>query len=205
MTKAAFAIWEKRIAPVFDVTHTVHLVETKAGQVIHQTESSVAAEIPNQKVGRLAELEVNTLICGAISKSLQAMLTAYGIEVIPFVSGDLEEIIQAWLNNELTDSSAFAMPGCRNMGKRRFHKNIDAKQRDGPMERNERGIRGDGQGRRRQGRKGTGVQQQQSKTSTNVPTGTCVCEHCGYSENHKRGMPCVQIKCPQCGAFLTRQ
>lgn len=205
MTKAAFAIWKNRIAPVFDVTRAVHLVETREGLIVHQKESSIAAEIPNQKVGRLAELEVNTLICGAISKSLQAMLTAYGIEVIPFVSGDLDEVIQAWLNNELTDSSVFAMPGCRNAGRHRFSKNTIVKQRDDVMERNTRSNRGGGQGRRGEGRKGTCGQQQRAGAGTKAQTGNCVCQQCGYTENHQRGMPCVQKKCPQCGAFLTRQ
>ena len=120
MTKAAFAIWKNRIAPVFDVTRTVYLIETAAGQIVHQAQSSVAGEIPNQKVGRLAELGVNTLICGAISRPLQAMLMAHGIDVISFISGQLDDVIQAWLNNELIGSSVFSMPGCRNTHRRRY-------------------------------------------------------------------------------------
>jgi hypothetical protein len=35
MTKAAFATWNNRIAPVFDVTRSIQLVETEAGQIVN--------------------------------------------------------------------------------------------------------------------------------------------------------------------------
>ncbi len=34
--------------------------------------------------------------------------------------------------------------------------------------------------------------------------GTCVCPKCGFSVAHQRGVPCYQIKCPECGAVMTR-
>ncbi len=36
-------------------------------------------------------------------------------------------------------------------------------------------------------------------------TGFCVCTACGYREPHERGVPCVQKRCPSCGAALTRE
>ncbi len=82
MTIAAFAIRNNRIAPVFDVTRSVQLVATEDGRISGQTQVSVAGEIPNQRTSRLAELEVCTLVCGAISKPLKAVIRSYGIEVI---------------------------------------------------------------------------------------------------------------------------
>ena len=35
--------------------------------------------------------------------------------------------------------------------------------------------------------------------------GTCVCPSCGKAIEHQRGVPCNQIKCPACGASMTRQ
>ena len=111
--KAAFATWEKRIAPVFDVTRKVHLVETDGNKIIDQRQIGLPGELTNQKVLRLAELGVRTLICGAISNTLQTTITAYGIKVIPFVAGDLLDVIQAWMSGSLTESSKFTMPGSR--------------------------------------------------------------------------------------------
>jgi len=36
------------------------------------------------------------------------------------------------------------------------------------------------------------------------PGGQCVCPSCGTKVSHKRGTPCNQIKCPKCGAMMTR-
>lgn len=36
------------------------------------------------------------------------------------------------------------------------------------------------------------------------PGGECVCPRCGYRIPHIRGSPCFQIRCPQCGSFMTR-
>jgi predicted Fe-Mo cluster-binding NifX family protein len=127
--KAAFAVWKDRIAPVFDVTHTVRLVETDGKQIISQTQAVLAGDLANQKALRLAELEVNTLVCGAISKSLQSMVAAYGIQVIAFVTGDLQEIIQAWIRGKLEGAAQFAMPGCRRSVTGRVHGAYVSKQR----------------------------------------------------------------------------
>jgi len=37
------------------------------------------------------------------------------------------------------------------------------------------------------------------------PGGNCVCPQCGATAPHGRGVPCAQMKCPKCGAAMTRQ
>ena len=36
------------------------------------------------------------------------------------------------------------------------------------------------------------------------PGGQCVCPKCGHKESHERGHPCLEIKCPECGSYMTR-
>ena len=119
MTKAAFATWNDRIAPVFDVARSVQLVEIEDGQIVHQKKIGVTGDMANLKAAGLAELGIDTLVCGAISSSLQTMIAAYGIKVIGFVAGNLQEVIQAWACGRLADSAAFVMPGCRKPGRSR--------------------------------------------------------------------------------------
>jgi predicted Fe-Mo cluster-binding NifX family protein len=109
--KAAFSFWENRIAPVFDVARHILLVETKSGRIISETEETLADTMPVGKAARLAELDVGVLVCGAVSRSLQDMVAAYGIRIIPFVAGDLREVIGAWLAGK-GEIDLFAMPGC---------------------------------------------------------------------------------------------
>lgn len=129
MIKAAFATWNDRIAPVFDVARSIQLVETEAGRIVRRTRASVDSEIPNQKALRLVELQVGTLVCGAISRPVQEMIRSYGIEVIPFVTGNLQEVIQAWLGGKLAGSADYTMPGCRRTGGRLFQKTRRNKRR----------------------------------------------------------------------------
>lgn len=35
--------------------------------------------------------------------------------------------------------------------------------------------------------------------------GRCVCLKCGFSATKKRGIPCMEEKCPHCGAVLLRE
>lgn len=37
------------------------------------------------------------------------------------------------------------------------------------------------------------------------PGGICVCEKCGYEQEHIIGQPCNKIKCPECNAIMQRR
>ena len=37
------------------------------------------------------------------------------------------------------------------------------------------------------------------------PSGQCVCVKCNYTSPKKRGAPCMDEKCPHCGAVLLRK
>ena len=117
--KTAFATWDNRIAPVFDIARQIHIVEAESGRIVAETEEVLADDLPVQKALRLAELGAGTLVCGAISRLLQDMVASYGIRVIPFVAGDLRDVVQAWLSDNL-EHDAFAMPGCCGRRGRRF-------------------------------------------------------------------------------------
>ena len=117
--KAAFATWNNRIAPVFDVAPVVSIVEAKDGRLVGEAKEAYVDGMPMTRVLRLAELGVGTLVCGAISRPLHDMVTSQGIRLIPFVAGDLDKVVRAWLNGELV-GDAFAMPGCCRRRRHRF-------------------------------------------------------------------------------------
>jgi len=118
--KAAFATWNNRIAPVFDVTREVRVVESRSGKPVGVTTEAQLDGPPLARALCLAELGVGTLVCGAISRPLWDLVANQGIRVIPFVAGDVESVVQAWLNGELV-GDAFAMPGCCRRRRHRFH------------------------------------------------------------------------------------
>ncbi len=194
--KIALTSWQNRIAPVFDVAQKLLLLEVEAGQILKRSCATLPGQLPFQKVLRLVELEIEILICGAVSRPLLAMITGYGIKVIPFVAGDLITVTRAWLEGDL-EKGKFHMPGCRNRGKIRHHAIGDTYKEGSAMNAQNRG--GNGQsGGRRQGQGGRGGRRP-------GPGGFCVCPQCGQTEAHQQGVPCMDHKCPSCGATMTRQ
>ncbi len=37
------------------------------------------------------------------------------------------------------------------------------------------------------------------------PGGSCICPQCGMKVPHQPGVPCFQVKCPQCGTNMVRE
>ncbi len=187
--KTAFAYWEKRIAPVFDTARQLHVVEVKAGRIVAETKEVLADNLPVQKAITLTELGIGTLVCGAISRPLREMVAAYGIKVIPFVAGALNEVIQAWLIGKL-GRDTFAMPGCCGRSRRQRRKLGGINKEEHSMNRKRRGEmdQGLGQGQRRSCAGGPKIMDAVS---------VCLCPKCGHSLPHQRGVPCTQALCPK--------
>ena len=110
--KVAFAIWNKRIAPVFDTAREVLVVDVSEGKIVNEfCEKLSATSSIQERLDRLRSVGVELLVCGAVSRFVKDQVETQGIEVHAFVSGDVREVIQAWLNNEI-DRDAYVMPGC---------------------------------------------------------------------------------------------
>ena len=56
---------------------------------------------------------------GGISWSLASMLRASNIELIPFVTGSVDEVLNAYFNNQLTKPQ-FLQPGCEQGARKGF-------------------------------------------------------------------------------------
>lgn len=107
---------ENRVSPVFDVAQSVLLVEFDAGKELRRRTFELQSQDLARRVAEVSGHGVKVLICGAISRPLEAMLVAAGIRVIPQTCGFVEEVVQAFIAGRLNDR-AFLMPGC--CGRRR--------------------------------------------------------------------------------------
>lgn len=103
---------EDCISPLFDVSKRVWLGERlpdgayEAGDTLE-----VAASDGESKIKLLSARGVELLLCGAISRCLEAYARSYGIEVEPFLCGPMKAIL-----DDLAKDNAIKpdkrMPGC---------------------------------------------------------------------------------------------
>ena len=109
--KIAIPTWQGRVSPVFDSSQQMLVVDVSDGAEIGRSEQPLRGDLPPQRAACLSRLGVDVLICGAISRPLAGMIAASGITLMPFVSGECDEVLGAYLRGELP-SPQFLMPGC---------------------------------------------------------------------------------------------
>ena len=109
--KLALTVCENRISPLFDCARMLLIVDivdrTSTGrhfEVLHY-------ESPFFRAAKLSDLGVKVLICGAVSDQFANIIETYGIRIVPFVAGAVDEVLDAYLTVGLSDSK-FRMPGC---------------------------------------------------------------------------------------------
>lgn len=104
---------------MLDVARRLLLVEVEDGRVSDRREELLPGVSPPAQVERLAALAPQVLICGAISQAMVALLAGLPMQVLPFVAGETETVLQAWLDGSLA-SPGLAMPGCCGRRRRGF-------------------------------------------------------------------------------------
>jgi len=110
MGRVAIPTWNGRVSPVFDTASRLLLVDVKVNVECSRFETDISEAFVFGKTARLKELGVDTLICGAISGQLSHRIMIDGIKLIPWISGHVEDVLQAFLSKKLVDVE-FMMPG----------------------------------------------------------------------------------------------
>ncbi len=118
---AAFTIWGGRIAPVFDVAHQAELVvwDSLDAKILSRSSLELLGKSAAPKIMLFKEQKVDVVICGAISSQALEEAVKAGFKVIPFVAGEMEEIIAAWTEGILEEQELYRMPGCCTQNRRR--------------------------------------------------------------------------------------
>ena len=108
--KIAIPVYNDGVSNVFDFAHRLLLVDIENGREIDRSEVELKAESLPQRAGNLKNLGVDVLVCGAISRALANMVTESGIQVLPYVIGRVDDVLQAYLTGQLVQPQ-FTMPG----------------------------------------------------------------------------------------------
>jgi len=109
--RVGIPIWNGRVSPVLDTAERVVVVDT--GTEPGDVREEVALEpvrLP-LRAARIAELRLDLLVCGAVSRPLAEMLRAAGVPVEPWIAGEVDDVLQA-LSTDRLDRPRYRMPGC---------------------------------------------------------------------------------------------
>jgi predicted Fe-Mo cluster-binding NifX family protein len=108
--KICLAAYKNRLAALFDNAAELRLYTLDHGSIYPAGRISLPHGDPSLRVSSLVTCGVNLLICGAISGCTTRLLQHSGIQVLPWIKGELDEVLNCWQQGTL---EKLAMPGCK--------------------------------------------------------------------------------------------
>lgn len=110
--KIAIPRFGETVAPCFGFSATVSIFIVSGGEVIGQSDFVLQSKRELDRLRLLRDQEVDTLICGGLQDRFEDIIRATGIRVISWVTGDVEDLLGAFLRGELReDSRPSSAPG----------------------------------------------------------------------------------------------
>lgn len=111
--RIAVPIWEDKISPLLDTASKLLILETIGQNKISPVEVDLKGQDIWRRCFQIQKLEVDVLICGGVTRPFFDLLEASGIDLIPGISGDIQDVLEAYLKGMLNQPK-FKLPGCRN-------------------------------------------------------------------------------------------
>ena len=99
--KVAIPMFNSRVSPSFDFASNVIVATVNSGAVLHKEKYSLTNLNPMRRSTLLRQHGVNVLICGGISDFTGRLLLGNGIEIIPMVSGEAEDVLNHFVEGNL--------------------------------------------------------------------------------------------------------
>ena len=106
-------IWEDKVSPVMDTATKLLITESGTQKKGARFEVFLIKNDISQRCSFIRKLEIDVLICGAVSRLFSETLKASGIKIISGISGPSEDVLEAYLNGNLLQPK-FLMPGSKN-------------------------------------------------------------------------------------------
>lgn len=110
--KIAIPIFGARIAPRFDCAPWLLLITIENGRVVDRAEVSWNDCSTWQRIEQIQGAGAQTLVCGAIDGNSARLLAHQRIRLIPWVAGEVEQVLEAFLKGRLETGMIFP-PRCR--------------------------------------------------------------------------------------------
>ena len=97
------------VAPCFEYCAMMAIFTVEENRVVDQIDFPLRSRDQFDRVRLLRDQEVNTLICGGMQDIYEDMVRASGFEVISWVSGTVEGLLDMYLRGQLVPGTE--LPG----------------------------------------------------------------------------------------------
>lgn len=146
-TLLCLACYGDRLATVSENADVCRLFELKNDQIYPAGLLSLPSKDPMDRTSAILACGVSFFVCGAICVREQARLEKGGVTVFPWLSGSIDEVLDAFQGGTL---ATLVMPGCQRLV----------------------GLQGRGRGKRDNGRQQSGRRQRQGRSRRDTPPPT---------------------------------
>ncbi len=107
METLAITCWKGIVSPLYDASCRLMVVRADGGRSMVNVQDLTLFE----RAEVCLKQSVSVVICGAISGVAHTLLSDRGIDVLPWIRGPVEDLIDAYRNGADL-RAAYAMPGC---------------------------------------------------------------------------------------------
>jgi predicted Fe-Mo cluster-binding NifX family protein len=207
----AIPVFRDRVAPVLNWSKRVLIVSDEEPEASRGEELVFPSATGFEILRSLKQKGVHTVICGAISRELLCYAANLGIKILCGVSGPVLDVLCAYRGRQL-EEPRFRLPGCR--GQRQYRGGCPRVAQRDLRDEGLGGVPGTAAGSGRCGGPGRswrsgGDSDLEPKAPGGFPGSDrqdfCLCPACGTEILHQRGIPCTQMRCPECDRPMVRK
>jgi predicted Fe-Mo cluster-binding NifX family protein len=110
--KIAIPLFGTRVSPRFDCAPQFLIVESAEGKVIEEEIYHTVGWTQRQRLKKIAELKIDTLICGGIDTYSGSLLRDQGVQIYSWVTAEAKDALRHFLNGELESGIMMDGRGC---------------------------------------------------------------------------------------------
>lgn len=110
--RVAIALFKTRVSPRFDYAQEFLIAETANGEVLEKRRIAARNWTPLERIKRLTDLEIDTLISGVIDRCSVEYLSAQSINTFCGVTGEAEDALRCLLKGDLESNMMVGSNGC---------------------------------------------------------------------------------------------
>lgn len=103
--KVAIPLFTNRVSPHFDFAEKALIAKVENGEVIAREQFSLINLNTIRRGALLREHGVDVVICGGISTFSVRLLLENGMQVIPMVAGEVEDVLNQFVKGHLSTGS----------------------------------------------------------------------------------------------------